>query len=433
MYTGNYLIQEQKQLLSLWQIESLNILAMSQRELYDFMLAEQEENPLINLSYISYRPSLTIKYGMEEDDFIANLPAPGGETVEDILLSQINLNEYSRDEEDVFRFIAGSVDSSGFLVAELSDLSDISGIPQEVFQKCARIMRGLEPSGVCASTIEECLEIQLRALGNEDELLIEIVRHHLRAAAEGALGSIAKALGCDISRVRDCMRTIRSLNPRPLNGLTGDRAAHNIPDIVLTYERGSWDVELTSNWYGIFGIDDYYEKLARETTDGELREYFRLRFRRARFLCGAIERRQGTLLRIGKYLALKQSNFLLRRGPLLSLTMSRAAKDLAFSPSTVGRAISGKYIQYPGGACAIAGLFARGTPDPPQSRPGSGVSQDEAKRIIRELVSNEGDSPFSDDSLATMLKKSGVALSRRTVAKYRSEMGIRGMNDRRRI
>jgi RNA polymerase sigma-54 factor len=432
MELGGGLIQEQKQVLSLRQIESLKILTMGAQELHDFMLKEQEENPLVEPSI--NEPIRAIRYDTEEDDSIMNIPAPDSETAEDIVLSQIDFKKYSEEEGESFRFIASSLDSSGFLTVGLKDLSEMAGLSEDIFRRCLGVMQNLEPAGVCATSINECLAIQLKASGKEDAILLGIVTHYLREAADGKISYIARAMKCDVARVRRCMSVIRTLNPRPLNGLIEEQTQYVIPDVILTSKNGLWRVELNDKWFERFEINDYYAKLAHETADEDLARYIGQKLRRIRFINDAIERRRVTLLRIGEYIARYQSNFLSRNGALIALAMTAAADELGLHPSTISRAISGKYLQCPNGAYKMGAMFARGITPVSRSSVECNISRDEVKRLIRELVIKEKcDKPLSDNSLVQALRKSGVEISRRAVAKYRDEMGIRGMHDRRHL
>jgi RNA polymerase sigma-54 factor len=429
--------QEQKQILSQRQIESLDILSMDTETLRDFLSREQEENPLLNLT-----PGTPNRVAIraEEDDFLANIPAPRKETAEELLLSQLTLGNYAPDEERAFRLIAASVDGSGFLRIPLRSLSETSGIALPIFEKCLRIMQSLEPAGVCATSLEECLLLQLTAKNAKtanaetDEVLLEILRSRLRDVADGKIGRIARDLNTTTLHVRRCVKIIRSLVPRPLNGLTGEGGKPITPDIVMTCEKGEWDVEINDNWYTTFEVSDHYERLTAMTEDAELREYFKEKKRRIRFIQDAIEKRRDTLLRLARCLAHHQRAFLLGEGPLSSFSMLRAAEELGVHPSTISRAANGKYAQYPGGFREIRALFAQSAASSLSSSidaTGS-PSREEVQKCLAELIGGEDPAkPLSDSGLALALRERCCEVSRRTVAKYRMEMGIKGMHDRR--
>ena len=419
----------QKQILSQQQIESLNILSMDMQELEDFLTEEQNENPVLNF-IVRETPRTTSYSSDDNNDRLHSIPAPKIETAADILLPQLNTNLYTQDETNIFELIADFTDSNGFLTVSPEEIFTFYKIPPSLFHKCLNVMQELDPPGVCSRTLEECL---LRQLGNErDETLAVMIRHHLADIAEGKLHRIAKALKIDILNVHKYIQTIRALNPRPLNGLLGEKAGNIIPDIILIYENDSWSIELNDSWIGKLEICDWYAALAAGTTDAALREYLKTKIQRIRFLNESIERRRNTLMRIGACIAERQSDFLLHNGPIVAFSMTNVADKLGIHLSTVSRAIKGKYLQYPGGVLEIRAMLAQRVPHANAFGEASGPSREGAKKYLKDLISGENrEKPYSDSQLAALLKKLGIELSRRAVTKYRKELDILGMHGRR--
>jgi RNA polymerase sigma-54 factor len=255
------------------------------------------------------------------------------------------------------------------------------------------------------------------------------VTRHLPDVAKGKIVNIAKTLKVDVSCVRRCVDTIKKLTPKPLNGLRGRPDSYVIPDIFLSYENDVWSVELNDKWFERFEACDYYEKLARETEDAELKEYLKQKAQRFHFLNDAIQKRHNTLLRIGQSLASHHSQFFLRGGFLEPLTMVNLANELEMHPSTVSRAIKNKYLQHPGGFCEMRSLF---TPGISSSSARVETTRDKVKMRIRELIDGEDRTrPYSDHYLTLLLAEQGIKISRRAVAKYREEMFVSDMYNRR--
>ena len=420
-----FVIQEQKQVLSQCLVESLHILTMETHELLAFMVREQEENPLVNFAATGRRHEFFV-VGREE---FRDIPADNEETVQDFLLSQLRLEDYSQDEASVFQILVEFIDERGFLTNSLEELSEVFQIPLPLFQECLSVLQKLEPPGVASTSIEECLLRQLDAMGNADGVLRAMVAHHLADVAKGKIGFIAKTLKVDASYVRRCINTIKNLTPKPLNGLPGKPDLYVIPDVLLSYENDVWSVELNDKWFERFEACDYYEKLARETEDAELKAYLKQKVQRFHFLNNAIQRRHNTLLRIGQFLAVHHSKFFLRGGFLEPLTMITLANQLDMHPSTVSRAVKNKYLQYPGGVCEMRSLFAPGV-----FSSGACVetTREEIKTRIRKLIDGEDRAkPYSDNYLTLLLGEQGIKISRRAVAKYREEMFVKDMYNRR--
>jgi RNA polymerase sigma-54 factor len=306
-------------------------------------------------------------------------------------------------------------------------------------------LRNLDPPGIASAGVEECLLRQLDAAGNDDGVLRAIVARHLADIAKGKIGHVARALGVDASYVRRCVNVIRTLNPKPLNGLPGKTDPSDpyvIPDILLSYEKDVWNVELNDKWFERFEACDYYEKLAHETEDAELKEYLKQKAQRVYFLNTAFKKRHYTLLRIGQSLAAHHSRFFLRGEPLEPFTMAKLANELKMHPSTVSRAIKSKYLQHPGGVCEMRSLFASAISSSSSSSSslseggmkttGIETTREEIKMRIRELINGEDRTkPYSDSYLTLLLAEQGVKISRRAVAKYREEMFVGDMYNRR--
>jgi RNA polymerase sigma-54 factor len=420
-----FVTQEQKQILSQYLVESLRILTMDTHELQVFMIREQDENPLLNFAATGKRQEFIVAKRGEFQD----IPASNEETVQDFLLSQVRLESYTRDEAEALRILAESLDERGFLTSSPEELSRVFQTPLSLLRECLGILQSLDPPGVGSANVEECLLRQLDAAGNDDDVLREIVARHLADVAKGRIGHISRALKVDVSYVRRCVDTIRSLNPRPLNGLAGRTGQYAVPDILLSYENGVWDVDLNDKWFERFESCDYYKRLACETEDAELKEYLRQKAQRFHFLNNAIEKRRDTLLRIGQALAAHHSNFFLRGELFAPLTMASLANELGMHPSTVSRAIKNKYLQHPGGVCEVRSLFSPGISSLNACME---TTREEIKARIRELIDGENRAkPYSDQYLTLLLTEQGIKISRRAVAKYREEMFLGDMYNRR--
>lgn len=424
---------KQKQIISLQQQESLLILAMNAQQLINFMDAEAEENPLIEFRL--FEPIRTISYNRDDDDdddVLHNIPSPDSTTPEEILMSQIPPALCDTEEnEQIFRMIARSVDSNGFLLATPGEIASDIGKSVPDVERCLRVMKTLEPAGICASSLEECLLIQLARNGSTDKILTEIISKYLRPLMEGKFACITKELGISGADLNRCLTAIKTLNPKPLNGMLGGAVQYIIPDIVLSYVDCGWKAELNDNWLENYSLNDYYVKMYRTTNDSELKEYFRSKMARIKFVRDAVKKRRDTLIAIAERLAVYQSGFLLKKGPLVPLTMSDLSKEIGVHASTVSRAIREKYIQYPHGVSEIRALFTSGLPA--SSPSGSGeISRGEIKSRLQLLINAEDKAkPYSDQWLSQMLRAEGIGISRRTVAKYREELGINGAYDRK--
>ena len=199
--------------------------------------------------------------------------------------------------------------------------------------------------------------------------------------------------------------------------------------MLLSNQDGQWNIELNDKWTGSLGINDYYIHMMETDQDQELKSYFENKLRRARFIMNAIEQRRETLTGITREILKRQEPYLLGKGQLKPMTLEEIADALEIHKSTVSRAIRDKYLRAPSGCFLFRSLFTTGIP----SRDGNGdVSRNAVKAKLMELVAAEDKKkPWSDEQLAGLLQDAGMPISRRTVAKYRMELGIGGAFQRK--
>ena len=289
-------------------------------------------------------------------------------------------------------------------------------------------LKELEPVGIFASSLEECLVLQV--LGMEQEAaLCTIIRNHLQDVADGKVSTISRRLKLSSVEVRKLIHVIRNLNPRPLNGYGGDRAQYVFPDIILSYQDGQWTVSLNDKWAGNISINEFYVHMMETAQDEELKNYFEEKLKRARFIMNAVEQRRRTLEGITEGILKRQAGYFLGKEPLKPMTLEEIAAEREIHKSTISRAIRDKYILTPAGCLLIRDLLPPGSPA--EGRPGG--CEPQYGEVPSEGPGGWEDKkhPCSDEQLAKLLEAEGMAISRRTVAKYRMELGIGGAFSRR--
>ena len=423
------LSQEQKQTLSATQIQSLQLLAMDNFELRQMMEKEYLENPL--LEYERHHSPVSIQNGYVTDEIQQKEMPSQEQSLQKFIISQLNMRKYSRKEWKILKFLIDNLDDNGFFTADEQDMAALCGTSADTIHALLTDLKKLEPCGIFARDLRECLLLQLYARGMPDPLVKVLICDHLEALGRGDIRSVSKALSLPAAQIRKALGQIASLNPRPLNGLDTTQTHYVIPDILLNYDRDNhcFQVDLNDDWFADYHISDYYLQMVHQTEDPELRQYFEKRYLRAKSLIEGIEQRRQTLLALGHYVASAQSDFLLGRGSRVPLTMTEAAAYLNIAVSTVSRAVKGKYVQYPGGCILFKSLFE--TPIG-QNQNAPAQSRDEVKAELKRLFDEEDkQEPLSDTALADILCQQGFAVSRRTVAKYRDSMGIKGCFQRK--
>lgn len=428
-----------KQVLSQMQVESLNILAMSMTELKDFLQKEEIENPLLEFSAergeeaapVTYKETERFYNGTERENSRENELyeiEDSEKSIEDLVNMQLHWKKISETDRKIVDFCVQSIEQSGYFLIPVPEIVKRLNVPEEQAGKVLSMLKELEPQGIFASGLEECLLIQVQGM-DEEEILSEMIKHHLQNIAEGKISTISRALKLSSAEVRKMIHVIKELNPRPLNGIGGDKAQYIVPDVLLSHQDGVWNIELNDKWTGNLQSNDYYIHMMETAQDQELKSYFENKLRRARFIINAVEQRRETLTGITREILKRQEPYFLGTGQLKPMTLEEIADALEIHKSTVSRAIRDKYLRVPSGCFLFRSLFTTGIP----SGDGNGdVSRNAVKAKLKELVAAEDKKkPWSDEQLAGLLQDAGMPISRRTVAKYRMELGIGGAFQRK--
>ena len=429
-----------KQVLSQVQMQSLNILSMSMTELEEFLQNEEIENPLVEYSSGRQEGELPVAY-REYDRFYNGASRDGDsrgeiyeaddteQSVENMIMMQLPWKTFTEEQHRIVKFCVHSLDQNGYLTVPPSEIAEALKAEVSEVEYIVSRLKELEPVGIFAFSLEECLVLQV--LGMEQEAaLCTIIRNHLQDVADGKISTISRRLKLSSVEVRKLIHVIRNLNPRPLNGYGGDRAQYVFPDIILSYQDGQWSVSLNDKWAGNISINEFYVHMMETAQDEELKNYFEEKLKRARFIMNAVEQRRRTLEGITEGILKRQAGYFLGKETLKPMTLEEIAAEREIHKSTVSRAIRDKYILTPAGCLLIRDLFTTGISAGGKTR--EDVSRNTVKSRLKALVDQEDKKhPCSDEQLAKLLEAEGMAISRRTVAKYRMELGIGGAFSRR--
>lgn len=424
-----------RQMLSQVQLQSLNILSMSMKELQDFLQNEEIENPLMEYSAGSAEGGIPVAYREHEQFYSRGTESEDGEqelyegeitheTIEDMVIMQLPWNQLSERRKNIVRFCVQSLDQGGYLSLSAREIAACLNEEQVCVEQVLAELKALEPRGIFASNLEECLLMQIQGM-KQEELLGALLKNHLQDMADGKISSISRALRISSAEVRKLFRVIKELNPRPLNGYGEERALYILPDMILDYQDQQWSIRFNNQWTGSIGINEFYAKMMESAEEQELKTYFEQKLQRARQIVAAVEQRRKTLIGISEEIIKRQSGYLLGLESLKPMTLEEVASACGIHASTVSRAVRDKYVLTPVGCLLIRELFTTGISS--ETNDGAEVSRNAVKAQLKKLVDEEDKtSPYSDEQLVKLLKDMGMSISRRTVAKYRMEMGIGG-------
>ena len=326
-------------------------------------------------------------------------------------------------------YLAELVDEDGYLAEEdLEGLSELN-IPQPLIDEALAMLQGLEPAGVGARSLPECLLLQLDRRGNRDPGLREIVRQFLPEIGKKYYGPIAKTLGLSLEEVQAAAETIADLDPRPGQAFQpAEQALYVRPDVFVVVEDGKPEIVLNEYYLPKITVSDYYLRLLGSTDEEETRTYLRQKMRQAQWLLDSLSRRGSTLRRCAEAVLEAQLPFFQgRTGELAPMNLRSLASALELHPSTVSRAVRGKYLQCRQGTYPLRYFFNRAV------GPGGHSRQAVKQRILELVAAEDPRRPLSDQRLCALLAEEGVQAARRTVAKYRMELGIGSSAARKRL
>jgi len=361
---------------------------------------------------------------------INNTPGPG-ETLSEHLISQVALLELDAGQRDRVTLVIYSLNKDGRLTMTPEELAVEAGSEVEEIDEAILIVQTLDPTGVGAKDLKECLLLQLDALPGSPPLARRIVDAHLENLSMNRLPRIARDTGSNIEDIKFAIDFIRkNLHPHPGAPFDDVRNQTITPDVVVEEIDGRFELRVERGGIPPLRISAAYRRLLHEAkAEPKVQEYLRRKIEAAKWFIDAIHQRQSTIERIARAVIDHQAEFL-RRGIrfLKPLRMQDIADEVGVHISTVSRAISGKFIQTPQGIFDMKRFFSAGT----RSDSGEFVSQQAVKEKIREIVDREDPKrPLSDDAIVQLLDKTGIHIARRTVTKYRKALGIPSSNQRK--
>jgi RNA polymerase sigma-54 factor len=325
--------------------------------------------------------------------------------------------------------IAGSLDEDGYLRMPVSDLASEAQVSEAAMEAVLRKVREFDPPGVAAADLSDCLILQLSRKGEGNGLAARILRHHLPQLARHRYDEIARDLCVSVTDITAAARHIATLEPNPGRPFAVADEQGVIPDLIVILkddgdaDEGGFSVHLNEDELPRLRIsNDYKELLVARGQNEELLLYLREKIKGARFFLRSLQQRQQTLLAIGNQIISRQEEFF-RKGTsaLKPLIMAQVADAVGLHVTTVSRAVAGKYMDTPQGLFEMRYFFTPGF----QNTDGSSVSNEMVKGAIRDMVDKESPrATLSDQEIVTELEARGLKVARRTIAKYREQLGI---------
>ena len=412
-------------------VQAVSILQMTAWDLKEYVQEAMLENPVIELEETTrkqdneeivrklewlengdYQNKVYYQQELEESNEFWEENEPD---LREYLLEQLAFMDLDKKAASIIRYMIQSLDERGYLLENEEEIADILGLSLEEVQRARQILCTMEPLGVGALNLQECLLIQLRKKGGTS-LACEIVENYIEEFGKNQLSKIAKKTGRDLKEIAQACEQIKEQNPKPA-GYFPARPYKNyiIPDVIVVKLKDYFEILVNDYDSPEICISPFYRQMMREQGE-ETGKYIKEKIRQAEWLKSCIEQRNCTLLQLTEEILRSQTEFFQKgKNYLKPMMQKEAAEKLQVHPSTISRAVQGKYLQCTWGMFPLSFFFSSGTDK----------SAEYIKECLKHIIENEDKkNPYSDRALAEKLQEMDIDISRRTIAKYRNSMHI---------
>ncbi|MDN6639150.1 MAG: RNA polymerase factor sigma-54 [Tetragenococcus sp.] len=425
--------QKQTQKLAMTQKlqQSIQILQYNTEDLVDFIDNQALENPLLEVNPPSYSSSSYAKPGKtsgEETNYLSQIPDNSVSLFEH-LIDQVHLNYRDTYLRQLVLYLVEYIDLNGFLQITLEEAAEKTGGSAIQLLDALTLIQQLDPAGVGARNLQECLMLQTERDNAAPHLAYVVLEEMFEELVARKWEKIAKKFDVSLSDVQEIFDYIQNLTPTPGAVYGSTEGLFIIPD--LTVKISEQEVKVLSNRKSVPQIkfqQNYFERM-KQSQDPEVLKYLKEKQQDYEWLKKTMQQRGDTIYRVGKAIVERQKAFFLNKErPLKPLTLMDIAEKLGIHESTVSRAVNGKYLETVFGVFELKSFFSK--------KIGAGTdksSSNDAKHLLQQIVDQEDKrKPLSDQKLTDLMKEKGVTVSRRTVAKYRDALNIAGSSKRKR-
>jgi RNA polymerase sigma-54 factor len=351
-------------------------------------------------------------------------------SLEDHLNWQLGLSDTRDEIAEIARLIIGNINEDGYLGIGLEEISGLAGCSPEQALEALKIVQFMDPVGVGARDLRECLMLQLESLELEESLAYLVVREHLQLLEGHKFKEIASRTGTSFDEVLQAVECIRRLIPKPGLKYGNQKPSYVQPEVTIAKVDEEFVVMLNEEDMPQLRLNaGYRELLKSKTVSGETKSFLREKFRSAVDLLRSVDQRKQTIYKVCVCVVDRQKDFL-ENGPahLRPMLIKDVANELGVHSSTISRVVTNKYVNTPQGVMELRKFFTIGL----ESRNGEELSIAQVKMKIKELLEKENrKKPYSDNQLEQLLRRENIFINRRTVAKYREQMQIPGSRERR--
>ena len=352
------------------------------------------------------------------------------QSLQEFLIEQVRTSELDESQQGIAEMLIGNIDEYGFLQGTVEELAAAKGFSVDMTEAILKEIQTMQPAGVGARDLRECLMLQLERAGKKNSLEYTMIAGHMEALGKRRFPEIARKLSLDVEDVQEAAERIGNLEPRPGRAYLPDNRVYVVAEVFVTRQGDEYVVNINNEQVPHLRISNLYKDIMSKADSGaEVRDYIREKITAGKFLIKSIHQRQQTILAIAREVVKRQREFLDKGvAHLKPLTMNQVAEVVGVHETTVSRAVSGKYMETPQGVFEMKYFFTTGI----NNDHGDGFSNTSVKEMVAEIFKKENPYfPLSDDAVVKLLLQKHVTLARRTVAKYRSELNILPSNLRK--
>jgi len=408
----------------------INLLPMPLIKLKEYIEKQVEENPLLELE--STEPLKQENYNFEDEEkknYLESLITKPA-TLAEHLLKQLHMLTASGHDRKIGELIIGNIDDDGYLRSSLKEIAGSGQTKVSKVEKVLSLIQTFNPIGVGARDLRECLLLQLKTKGKENSLAGQIIDKHLPPLEKKRYKYIAKKLKVSIEKIKEAMKEIAQLEPKPGRSFNTERTIRLIPDAILKKDKQGYAVIFNDWELPRINLNDKYKQMIKQTnTPQDTKEYLKERLKSAQTLIDAVRKHKETIQAVTEEIVSLQKDFLDNgEAGFKPMTLEQIAKIIGKHKSTIARAVTNKYLQTPWGILELRSFLNSGI----KQKNGELFSSKAIKSKIKDLIKNENkNNPLSDQQIVGFLKREGIAISRRTIAKYRTRLKLLPSQSRR--
>ncbi len=366
---------------------------------------------------------------VEKPSFETFLSAPV--TLGDYLRSQLSVSLISDEIRNAAESIIGNLDDDGYISASLEEIASVGEHTPEQVEQALHVVQSLDPAGVGARNLRECLLLQIESINGKGGVAWQIVTNHLRLLETRQYKEMARLLGRPPEHIEIAVNMIQHLNPRPGLRYSGAGARVVEPDVFFIKDGDDYIIQMNDEDVPQLRLNAQYRKMLDRDNGAtkEVRDYVRERYTSAIQLMKNIEQRKQTIMKVCQAIVRRQTEFLsLGLDALKPMMIKEVAEEVGVHPSTVSRAVASKYVHTPQGVFELRYFFSEAVQGPS----GSATPLLLLKRMVKKMIDEEDRTkPLTDEQITALLQNLGINVTRRTVAKYREDMKIPSTHQRR--